>query len=195
MAEGSSAKIVPSTRWATGRMDTTAGVIGGAVMVRTKLQPKVIAALLSAGATEEMISGAHQILGIAPSRPGGRPRKYKNRAECDRAYRERRKQREKTRDDLLTRLHEAAHWKIDPEADVEPIRALIAQGCDLEADILPTVARDVPCEANLALVIRPRWRLRQGDARECPTDAAPSAHAVFARPLWRGGEFAIARSP
>jgi hypothetical protein len=34
---------------------------------------------------------------------GGRPRKYKNRAECDRAYRERRKQREKTCEDILAR--------------------------------------------------------------------------------------------
>jgi hypothetical protein len=61
-----------------------------------KLQPQVIAALRSAGATEEMISGARQILGACATRPVGRPRQYKNRAECDRAYRERRKQREKT---------------------------------------------------------------------------------------------------
>jgi len=38
----------------------------------------------------------------------------------------------------------AAQWNVDRDADVEPIRALIEQGCDLEADILPIVAREVP---------------------------------------------------
>jgi len=32
----------------------------------------------------------------------------------------------------------------DPAADIAPIRALLDQGCDLEADVLPTVARTVP---------------------------------------------------
>jgi hypothetical protein len=32
----------------------------------------------------------------------------------------------------------------DPDADVYPIQALLDQGCDLEADILPIVAREVP---------------------------------------------------
>jgi hypothetical protein len=30
------------------------------------------------------------------------------------------------------------------DADIAPIRALIDQGCDLEADILPIIAREVP---------------------------------------------------
>jgi hypothetical protein len=33
---------------------------------------------------------------------------------------------------------------VDREASEEPIRYLIDIGCDLEADILPTVARTVP---------------------------------------------------
>jgi hypothetical protein len=40
-------------------------------------------------------------------------------------------------------LIEAANWNVDREADVEPIRHLIDIGCDLEADILPTVRRTV----------------------------------------------------
>jgi hypothetical protein len=45
---------------------------------------------------------------------------------------------------LRGRLLEAAQGHIDPMADVEPIRGLLDQGCDLEADVLPTVARTVP---------------------------------------------------
>jgi hypothetical protein len=50
----------------------------------------VIAALLSAGATEEIIADAQQIL-VACNTCIGRPGKYKDRAERDRAYRERKK--------------------------------------------------------------------------------------------------------
>jgi hypothetical protein len=35
-------------------------------------------------------------------------------------------------------LVNAATWNVDREASVEPIRALLDQGCDLEPDILPT---------------------------------------------------------
>jgi len=66
-------------------------------MARHKLQPTVIAALLSAGATEEIIADAHQILDACITRIG-RPRKYKDRAERERAYRERKKKaRDETR--------------------------------------------------------------------------------------------------
>jgi hypothetical protein len=37
-----------------------------------------------------------------------------------------------------------AQGHVDPAADIAPIEALLAQGCDLEADILPTVAGTVP---------------------------------------------------
>ena len=41
-------------------------------------------------------------------------------------------------------LVDAARWNVDREADVEPIQALLDQYCDLEADVLPVVARTVP---------------------------------------------------
>jgi hypothetical protein len=43
---------------------------------------------------------------------------------------------------LRTRL--LAHGNFDLSASIEPIRMLIAQGCDLERDILPVVASRVP---------------------------------------------------
>jgi hypothetical protein len=45
---------------------------------------------------------------------------------------------------LRQRLEEAGQGQIDPMADVGPIAGLIEDGCDLEADILPIIARDVP---------------------------------------------------
>jgi hypothetical protein len=140
------------------------------------LRPEVIAALRSAGATEEMIAAAVKAGGEFPTPQRGRvgrPRKYLTRAECDRAYYERRKQREKihektsqhdkthektppeeiredtlaitrVRADLRGRLEEAAGGMADPGADVYPIQALLDQGCDLDADVLPVVAREVP---------------------------------------------------
>jgi hypothetical protein len=41
-------------------------------------------------------------------------------------------------------LTEAVQGHFDPAADVEPIRALLDQGCDLEADVVPIVARELP---------------------------------------------------
>jgi hypothetical protein len=41
-------------------------------------------------------------------------------------------------------LVDAARHNVDLSADVAPIRSLLDQGCDLEADILPIVAREVP---------------------------------------------------
>jgi hypothetical protein len=45
---------------------------------------------------------------------------------------------------LRVRLIDASHGNIDALADIAPIRALIEQGCDLEADILPVIEREVP---------------------------------------------------
>jgi hypothetical protein len=45
---------------------------------------------------------------------------------------------------LQQRLEEACQANYDARVSVEPIEALLAQGCDLEADVLPTVARTVP---------------------------------------------------
>jgi hypothetical protein len=65
----------------------------GALMGRVNLSSKVIAAFRNAGATEKMISRALGSLGARVSGSVGRPRKYKNRSECDRAYKLRRKER------------------------------------------------------------------------------------------------------
>jgi hypothetical protein len=46
--------------------------------------------------------------------------------------------------DLRLCLEEAAGGHVDLTADIAPIRGLIDQGCDLEADILPIVTREVP---------------------------------------------------
>jgi hypothetical protein len=45
---------------------------------------------------------------------------------------------------LAASLDDASRGHVDPEASIEPIRALIERGCDLEADILPVIAREVP---------------------------------------------------
>ena len=45
---------------------------------------------------------------------------------------------------LWARLDQASRGHADPGADVAPIRALLDQGCDLEAAVVPTVARTVP---------------------------------------------------
>jgi hypothetical protein len=39
---------------------------------------------------------------------------------------------------------DASHGNVDALADISPIRALIEQGCDLELDVLPIVAREIP---------------------------------------------------
>jgi hypothetical protein len=93
-------------------------------MGRVVLSPKVIAAFRNAGATEEIIAGALGSLGARVSGSVGRPRKYKNRSECDRAYKLRRKERARKRDEIRSRLHGAAQGHVEPELDVEPIRRL-----------------------------------------------------------------------
>jgi hypothetical protein len=119
----------------------------------------VIKALASAGATEEILALVNSCFEqcLTPQ-DTGRPRQYANRNEQQRAYRER-KRREKALaapeklvlapevarvPSLKGLLVDAAGWNVDRDADVAPILALIAQGCDLEADILPVVARNVP---------------------------------------------------
>ena len=46
--------------------------------------------------------------------------------------------------DLRLCLEEAGGGHVDLTADIAPIRGLIDQGCDLEKDILPIVARELP---------------------------------------------------
>jgi hypothetical protein len=51
-------------------------------------------------------------------------------------------------------LVDAAAWNVDPSSDIAPIRGLLDQGCDLEADVVPTVGRTVrePQEATATRV-------------------------------------------
>ena len=59
------------------------------------LRPEVIAALRSAGATEEIIAAAVKASGeLRTPHPGGRPRKHANEAERARQYRKRKKRHE-----------------------------------------------------------------------------------------------------
>jgi hypothetical protein len=44
---------------------------------------------------------------------------------------------------LGRQLLQAGQGNVDQWADIAPIRALLDQGCDLEADILPIVAREL----------------------------------------------------
>jgi hypothetical protein len=46
--------------------------------------------------------------------------------------------------DLRVCLIDASNGNVDPQADITPILGLIAQGCDLDLDVLPVVARLVP---------------------------------------------------
>jgi hypothetical protein len=58
--------------------------------------------------------------------------------------------RDETRDEttvpdgrsLRVRLIDASNGNIDALSDISPIRALLAQGCDLEADVVPVETRD-----------------------------------------------------
>jgi hypothetical protein len=119
----------------------------------------VVAALRSAGATEEIIAAAVKAggeFGDSPPRQGtGRKRQYTDTAARKRAWRAGRR-RDEMRDETLApqasrdekhlrdRLQHVAPGSFDPATDIAPIRALVDQGCDLEADILPIVARELP---------------------------------------------------
>jgi hypothetical protein len=101
----------------------------------------------------------------------GRPRKHADHAARTRAWRQRDERRDETppprdeirdetppsqagrdekRDEtsgarnLRARLWFAAQGNFDRASDIAPIRALLAQGCDLEADVVPIVARELP---------------------------------------------------
>jgi hypothetical protein len=45
---------------------------------------------------------------------------------------------------LRDRLSTVAPGSFDPAADIAPMRALLDKGCDLEADVVPIVARELP---------------------------------------------------
>jgi hypothetical protein len=139
------------------------GIRGESPMTLPTLPQLVVDALRNAGATGEMIAAAIKAsgeLGNSPRRRGGRPRKYADRAARDRAYRAQKKPRVERRvetpprdeirvetpdlrglvrvemrvETLRGRLEEAGQGHFDPAADIGPIRALLDQGCDLEAE-------------------------------------------------------------
>jgi hypothetical protein len=87
---------------------------------KQSLPQSVIDALQGAGATEEMIAaavGAFGDFGDSPPSRRGRPRKYRTRAECDRAYYERRKHHEKNHEENKdkTSQYEKTHEKTAPD--------------------------------------------------------------------------------
>jgi hypothetical protein len=55
---------------------------------------------------------------------------------------------------LRGRLDHVALGSFDPDADLAPIVALIQQGCDLEADVLPIVAREMPELGRVGRLLR-----------------------------------------
>jgi hypothetical protein len=79
---------------------------------------------------------------------------------------------------LRVALLDASQGNVDPAADISPIRALLEQGCDLQADVVPIVAREVPelprplknwgapWLAQDILAARDQ-RLRDGKSRRC----------------------------
>jgi hypothetical protein len=151
----------------------------------------VIDALLSAGATEEMVAAAVAASGecdITHPIRGGRPSKYADRAARDRAYRAQKKPRVERRvetpprdemrvETLRGRLEEAGQGHFDPAADIAPIRALLDQGCDLEADVVPDrdahrARATAPWAANTRVPSAPR-PVRDTPARPAWGRAAP----------------------
>jgi hypothetical protein len=117
----------------------------------------VVAALRSAGATEEIIAAAVGADGAfrTPHRAGDAARERLARAAKrppdlvlrvvsrppDAAVVEPKRPPDI---DLRNRLLDVAHGNFDLSSDIAPIRALIDQGCDLKADVVPIVARELP---------------------------------------------------
>jgi hypothetical protein len=101
-------------------------------MAHTVLPRKVVQALLSAGVTTEIIDRVHSLPNscapFTPRRTVGQPRLYPSGVERDRAYRARRKERDKIAGKKLRvrflkgRLIEAARGNVELKAALEPIR-------------------------------------------------------------------------
>jgi hypothetical protein len=138
-------------------------------MTPLTLRDKVVAAIQAAGATEEMVVGVVGVFGEfgeSPRRRGGRPRKYADANARKLAWKraatkpgasdvtgdETPPRRDENRDEtpvpddlaIRGRLFDASQGNFDVSSDTEPIRALLDQSCDLEADVVPVVAREVP---------------------------------------------------
>jgi hypothetical protein len=81
-------------------------------------------------------------------------------------------------------LVNAARWNVDRDADVAPVRALLDQGCDLEADVLPTVARMVPELPRPLKNWGAQWLVREIMAAP---DRPALPHGARAPPAWPAG--------
>jgi hypothetical protein len=122
------------------------------------LLDKVVEALQAAGATEEMIAAAVGAAGEfrIPQRAKWAAKKRRQRAATRAAAVLRDGVRlgwpppnavprdETINISLRDRLIDASNGNMDALSDISPIRALIEQGCDLEADVVPIVAREIP---------------------------------------------------
>jgi hypothetical protein len=135
-----------------------AGLTGSPDESGLKRREKGLAKAGNARVRRGLIQLAWRFL-VFQTRRGGRPRKHADKASRHRAYRARRRVRDETRDEtprdesprdethdetLRGRLFGASQGNADHAADISPIRALIEQGCDLEADVVPIVARELP---------------------------------------------------
>jgi hypothetical protein len=108
-------------------------------MSRDTLPKAVIEALQATGATEEMIAAAR--VAFVAYEDGYRAKAAARQRAC------RARKRHVTRNEAsqspiesVTDAIDASHGNVDPDAHIATILALIEQGCDLEADILPVIA-------------------------------------------------------
>jgi hypothetical protein len=72
------------------------------------------------------------------------------------------------------RLIDASNGNIDALADISPIRGLIEQGRDLEADILPIVARELPELPRPLKNWGAPWLVRETPCRPRPAACWPA---------------------
>jgi hypothetical protein len=131
------------------------------MMERSTLPLAVAEALEAAGATKEMVAA------VSGTFAAWQAVQRAKATERQRACRARKREREALQrdvttpqgeadilpdivrdqiagEDLLQALSLAGRGNFDISASFVPIRALLDQGCDLQADILPVIAREVP---------------------------------------------------
>jgi hypothetical protein len=125
-------------------------------MTSPTLQPEVIEALRSAGATEEIIAAAVKTageLGNSPRRRGGRPRKYADRAARNRAYRAQKKPRVETPKLALNGTSCAMKCELKPwQSDRQDVRLQIAALVE-EGAVPSTTRNSEPAERGRRRVV------------------------------------------
>jgi hypothetical protein len=116
------------------------GSRGESPMTPLTVLDKVVEALQAAGATEEMIAGEFRI----PQRAKWAAKKRRQRAAAVLRDAARPPPNSVPRDEtplpdprnLRVRIIDASNGNVDALSDIAPIRVLLDQGCDLEADVL-----------------------------------------------------------